>query len=142
LNNESWEKLVWGQELYVDSTQVNANADLDSLAPREAGEAREAMQAHLAALFSEENAQHKQQETVLTPQVEKRLQQRIQPSPCLLRSQSSSVNQSERNSPKKMPLGTTRSPSREGLRGKFAGITSAPPTCGSAPLILMPRRCV
>jgi hypothetical protein len=62
LNNESWEKLVWGQELYVDSTQVNANADLDSLTPREAREAREAMQAHLAALFSEENAQHKQQE--------------------------------------------------------------------------------
>jgi len=26
-------KLVWGRELYFDSTQVNANADLDSLAP-------------------------------------------------------------------------------------------------------------
>jgi transposase len=24
------EKLVWGKELYIDSTQVNANADLDS----------------------------------------------------------------------------------------------------------------
>src|SRR6202162_3066846 len=43
------EKLVWGRELYVDGTQVNANADLDSLAPRFAVEAREAMQAHLAA---------------------------------------------------------------------------------------------
>src|SRR2546421_12429809 len=52
------EGLVWGKELYFDSTQVNANADLDSLTPREAREAREAMQAHLAALFSEEDAQH------------------------------------------------------------------------------------
>jgi len=34
------EKLVWGKELYVDSTQVNANADLDSLTPRFAVEAR------------------------------------------------------------------------------------------------------
>src|SRR6202165_2398792 len=56
------DKLVWGKELYIDSTQVNANADLDSLTPRFAVEAREAMQAHLAALFSEEDAQHEQQE--------------------------------------------------------------------------------
>jgi transposase len=56
------EKLVWGKELYIDSTQVNANADLDSLTPRFAVEAREAMQAHLAALFAEEDAQHKPQE--------------------------------------------------------------------------------
>jgi hypothetical protein len=34
-------RLVWGKELYFDSTQVNANADLDSLAPRFAVEARE-----------------------------------------------------------------------------------------------------
>src|SRR5947209_9431279 len=56
------EKLVWGKELYVDSTQVNANADLDSLTPRFAVEAREAMQAHLAALFALEDAQPEQQE--------------------------------------------------------------------------------
>src|SRR2546421_900126 len=55
-------KLVWGKELYFDSTQVNANADLDSLTPRFAVEARAAMQAHLAALFDEEDAQHEQQE--------------------------------------------------------------------------------
>src|SRR5712691_6915041 len=67
-------KLVWGKELYVDATQVNANADLDSLTPRFAVEAREAMQAHLAALFSDGDNQHEQQETagdtadVLTPQ--------------------------------------------------------------------------
>jgi transposase len=47
-------KLAWGKELYFDSTQVNANADLDSLAPRFAVEAREAIQAHLAALFAPE----------------------------------------------------------------------------------------
>jgi transposase len=51
------EKLVWGKELYVDSTQVNANADLDSLTPRFAVEAREAIQAHLATLFSKEESQ-------------------------------------------------------------------------------------
>jgi len=50
-------KLVWGKELYFDSTQVNANADLDSLAPRFAVEAREAIKVHLAALFTPEAAE-------------------------------------------------------------------------------------
>jgi transposase len=50
-------RLVWGRELYFDSTQVNANADLDSLAPRFAVEAREALQEHLAALFEPEASQ-------------------------------------------------------------------------------------
>jgi len=49
--------LVWGKELYFDSTQVHANADLDSLAPRFAIEAREAIQEHLTALFASEPAQ-------------------------------------------------------------------------------------
>lgn len=48
-------KLVWGKELYIDSTQVNANAAMDSLVTRFAYEAREAIQAHLAALFAETN---------------------------------------------------------------------------------------
>jgi transposase len=55
------EKLVWGKELYVDSTQVNANADLDSLTPRFAVEARGAIQTHLAALFSDEESQQEPQ---------------------------------------------------------------------------------
>src|SRR6266702_7967885 len=50
-------KLVWGKELYFDSTQVNANADLDSLTPRFAVEAREAIREHLTALFPPEPAQ-------------------------------------------------------------------------------------
>jgi hypothetical protein len=50
-------KLVWGKELYFDSTQVNAKADLDSLTPRFAVEAREAIQEHLTALFTPEPAQ-------------------------------------------------------------------------------------
>jgi transposase len=54
-------ELVWGRELYFDSTQVQANAALSSLTPRFAVEAREAMRsrqvaAHLAALFSAEDA--------------------------------------------------------------------------------------
>src|SRR5438270_12740826 len=54
-------KLVWGKELYFDGTQVNANADLDSLTPRFAVEAREAIQTHLAALFPDENHEQEQQ---------------------------------------------------------------------------------
>jgi transposase len=49
--------LVWGKELYFDATQVNANADLDSLVPRFAVAAREAIHAHLAALFAVEDAE-------------------------------------------------------------------------------------
>jgi len=55
------EQLIWGRELYVDSTQVNANADLDSLTPRFAVEAQEAVQTHLAALFSDADSQQEQQ---------------------------------------------------------------------------------
>jgi hypothetical protein len=47
---------VWGKELYFDSTQVNANADLDSLTPRFAVEARETIKEHLATLFAPELA--------------------------------------------------------------------------------------
>src|SRR5947209_8770817 len=46
------EKLIWGKELSIDSTQVNATADLDSLTPRFAVETPAAMQSHLAALFA------------------------------------------------------------------------------------------
>jgi transposase len=60
-------KLVWGKELYFDGTQVNANADLDSLVPRFAVEAREAMKAHLAALFAEADPQEVQQEAAASP---------------------------------------------------------------------------
>lgn len=47
-------KLIWGKELYFDATQVEANADLDSLVPRFAVEARSAIHEHLAALFAPE----------------------------------------------------------------------------------------
>lgn len=56
-------KLVWGKELYLDSTQVNANADLDSLAPRFAVEAREAIKEHLTTLFASEPALPEQAQT-------------------------------------------------------------------------------
>jgi transposase len=42
--------LVWGKELYVDSTEVEANASIDSLRPRFA------VEAHLARLFEASNA--------------------------------------------------------------------------------------
>jgi transposase len=51
--------LVWGQELYVDATQVQADAALDSLtarfavAAREVLQARKAVEAHLEALFAD-----------------------------------------------------------------------------------------
>src|SRR5260221_10083560 len=66
LSNESREKLVWGRELYLDGTQVNANADLDSLTPRFAVEAREGMQAHRAVLFSDEDRQQEMAESTAT----------------------------------------------------------------------------
>ncbi len=47
---------MWGKELYFDSTHVHANTDLDSLAPRFAVEAREAVREHLDALFASEPA--------------------------------------------------------------------------------------
>ena len=101
------EKLVWGKELYIDSTQVNANADLDSLTPRFAVEAREAMQAHLAALFAEEDAQRKPQEaggaSADTPQISTPMP--LHPSLCL----SSSPKQSKRNWRARIWRGTTGS---------------------------------
>ena len=42
--------LVWGKELYFDSTKVKANADVDSLLPRFA------VEAHLKKLFEDEKA--------------------------------------------------------------------------------------
>ncbi|MDQ3500953.1 MAG: IS1182 family transposase [Actinomycetota bacterium] len=40
--------LIWGKELYFDATQVNANASLDSIAPRFA------VEAHLGELFDDD----------------------------------------------------------------------------------------
>src|SRR5215212_781991 len=44
--------LVWGRELYVDATKVEANADLDSLVPRFYYDAT----AHIAELFADDVA--------------------------------------------------------------------------------------
>jgi transposase len=55
--------LVWGRELYIDATQVQADAAMDSLRARfavEARAARKAVEAHLAALFPTEDAQDAQ----------------------------------------------------------------------------------
>jgi hypothetical protein len=46
--------LIWGQELYFDGTQVEANADDDKMLPRLYVEA---MQTHLAALFPDQSNQ-------------------------------------------------------------------------------------
>jgi transposase len=75
--------LVWGHELYFDSTEVQANAAYHSLTPRFAVEAREqrgeqraaipvthAVEAHLAALFAtslDESASS--DESVISPQL-------------------------------------------------------------------------
>lgn len=50
-------KLMWGKELYIDATKVDANASVDSLTTRFAVEAREALQKHLQELFQEEDDQ-------------------------------------------------------------------------------------
>jgi transposase len=70
-------ELVWGKELYFDSTEVQANAAYSSLTPRFAVEAREharerreaeealqvkeAVEAHLEALFADADAPHSQE---------------------------------------------------------------------------------
>lgn len=46
--------LIWGKELYIDATKVDANASVDSLTTRFAVEAREAFQKHLQELFQDE----------------------------------------------------------------------------------------
>ena len=50
-------KLIWGKELYIDATKVDANASVDSLTTRFAFEAREALHKHLQELFQEEDDQ-------------------------------------------------------------------------------------
>ncbi len=49
--------LIWGNELYIDATRVDANASLDSLTTRFAVEAREAIHNHLQELFQQEDEQ-------------------------------------------------------------------------------------
>jgi transposase len=85
------EKLVWGKELYIDSTQVNANADLDSLAPRFAVEAREAIQQHLATLFATEQ---EDQPSSISPKKEAEPEQPT-PLPVLLSEEQSEERASE-----------------------------------------------
>src|SRR3954451_3049944 len=53
--------LVWGEELYFDSTKVEANAALDSLAPRWA------VEAHLDELFDEEEEEEEEEERKKEP---------------------------------------------------------------------------
>jgi transposase len=55
--------LVWGKELYFDGTQVEANADDDAMLPRFYVEAMQAMQAHLAVLFSNDPQQQHQHQS-------------------------------------------------------------------------------
>src|SRR3954454_914235 len=52
--------LVWGKELYFDSTKVEANAALDSLVPRFA------VEAHLEKLFDEEEEEEEEEEDPTT----------------------------------------------------------------------------
>jgi hypothetical protein len=53
--------LVWGKELYIDATKVEASASLDSLTPRFA------VEAHLANVFAEEAAALSEQQIAQEP---------------------------------------------------------------------------
>ncbi len=44
--------LVWGKELFFDSTNVRADADIDSLVPRFYQQAKQQAQTHIAELFA------------------------------------------------------------------------------------------
>src|ERR687897_3357654 len=52
--------LVWGEELYFDATKVEANASLDSIAPRFY------VEEHLGEIFSEEEPPSAEQEGSFT----------------------------------------------------------------------------
>jgi transposase len=58
-------KLLWGKELYIDATRVEANASLDSLQTRFGVEARQALHEHLRQLFQEGDPQPIDPEPVL-----------------------------------------------------------------------------
>jgi transposase len=55
--------LVWGRELYVDATNVHANADLDSLVPRFYHDAK----SHVAGLFADDAAEDEHDEDRADP---------------------------------------------------------------------------
>ncbi len=55
--------LVWGKELFFDGTKVRANADIDSLTPRFAQQARE----HVAELFASDGASVPGEPSSVTP---------------------------------------------------------------------------
>ncbi len=134
-------KLVWGRELYFNSTQVNANADLDSLAPRFAVEARGAFQEHLAALFKSEPVQPEEsvEQLMNAPPLEQQLEDRAHYS--LSRCLPESLRHAARNSQRRIWLSMT------GLRRKVGNSetctvpTNAQRIFASVPPILMRRRC-
>jgi len=54
-------RLVWGKKLYFDSTKVEANASMNSLAPRFA------VEAHLERLFDDEEVHETDEGTLQSP---------------------------------------------------------------------------
>src|SRR5262249_19994925 len=145
--------LVWGRELYFDATQVLADASLDSLTARFAVQAREALHAHLAALFPDETthtaheATHNETSEPAVPFL------RLSPPPrpgtlavrvglCLPRSCPwTCLHRYRKNWLRPMPRGMTGSPRKGGSSAKCMGCISASPTSASAPPTRMPRRC-
>jgi hypothetical protein len=123
-------KLVWGKELYFDSTQVNANADLDSLTSRFAVEAREAIQHHLATLFAEDAPQqeHDEENRRNAPAPERLPESTSCPLPTPL---SPALSQAQReNLLWTMPHGMTGSRREVGSSGKYMAFISGAPTSG------------
>jgi transposase len=80
-------RLVWGQELFIDSTKVEANAALDSLHPRFA------VEAHLAQLFAA-SSEGERAEPPAPPATEPALAQGPTPLPvALLESDRTALNE-------------------------------------------------
>lgn len=119
-------RLVWGKELYFDATQIEANADLDSLVPRFAIEAREAIQEHLTSLFASESAMpNKPKKSVWTPLFSNlfAIQTPFRfPFPFPRRSAKSLLLTT--------PLGMTGPLRKVGLNERFMGAISGRRTCG------------
>jgi Transposase domain (DUF772) len=120
--------LVWGRELYVDATKVEANADLDSLSPRFYHEAK----THVANLFVDDPAAvDKPEEEGGDPP----------PSDGLLRL-STHEGQAEGSTRQERPPRRNRLEERRLDPTRLAVVaTGARPTSGSVSLTRTPPRC-
>ena len=121
--------LVWGEELYLDATKVEANAARDSLQPRFA------VEAHLAHLFAQEDSDGDGEDRTGRPDGDRRR------CACAVAGRPD-AGVARRSWPSAPRTATTGSGAPGGPTAtRRAGPTGARPTSASAPPIPTPPRC-